>query len=162
MKNEFTILKSNSNYEINRKGQVRNVKTKRIIKAHLNKITGYIQINLRKNKETKMNYMHRLLAEAFMGLDSTGYERVVDHIDGNKSNNNLDNLRIITQRENTSKKHLKENRTSKYTNITFCKRNNRFVAVLFIKNKNKFICSDKNEDKCNEKLLKYKKMNNIV
>lgn len=42
--------------------------------------------------------LHRLIIEHFIGAIPDGY--VVDHIDGNKLNNRLDNLKICTQKDN--------------------------------------------------------------
>jgi hypothetical protein len=58
--------------------------------------SGYEQIKIRKKWFT----IHRLVAEYF--VDGYFEGAVVDHIDGNKLNNNADNLRWITQRENVS------------------------------------------------------------
>ena len=45
--------------------------------------------------------VHRFVAEAFVKNDSPGIKTQVDHIDGDKQNNNADNLRWVTSRENT-------------------------------------------------------------
>ena len=50
--------------------------------------------------------VHQLVATAFLGYDRTKYDRhnvlstVVDHIDFDRANNNISNLRLITQLEN--------------------------------------------------------------
>ena len=46
----------------------------------------------------KREYVHRLVAEAFLGSSHDG--AVVDHIDGDTTNNRLKNLRWVTQRQN--------------------------------------------------------------
>lgn len=46
----------------------------------------------------KIVYVHRLVYEAFKGEIPEGLE--IDHIDGNKHNNNPDNLRVVTRKEN--------------------------------------------------------------
>ena len=45
--------------------------------------------------------VHKLMAIAFWGID-TDSQTVVDHINMNKEDNRLENLRIVPQRENTS------------------------------------------------------------
>lgn len=64
---------------------------------------GYKQIVLyRPGEEGKTWLVHRLLAKAFLGAED-GDGRVVDHIDGNKENNRIDNLELITPKENTAR-----------------------------------------------------------
>ena len=62
------------------------------------------------NVRGKSEYGHRLIAETFLNLDITS-NLVVDHIDGDKTNNALSNLRIVTQKENLN--FAKQNKTTK-------------------------------------------------
>lgn len=58
---------------------------------------GYVEVELSKNKSNKVFYVHRLVAEHFIGsVDNMQ----VNHIDGNKSNNNVSNLEIVTAKHN--------------------------------------------------------------
>jgi len=50
--------------------------------------------------------VHRLVAQTFIGPQLPG--RVVDHIDRNKLNNSLSNLRYVTQQENTQNRNHEE------------------------------------------------------
>lgn len=57
---------------------------------------GYLQVGVGSPKKTKT--VHRLVAEVFIGEIPNGYH--VNHKDGNKQNNRLDNLEIVTASEN--------------------------------------------------------------
>lgn len=86
-------------YQINKKGEVFSLLTNKILKGS-NNGNGYIQVQL-KNKENiyKMKYIHRLVAENF--LINSDNSKEVNHKDGHKSNNNLNNLEWCTKSENT-------------------------------------------------------------
>ena len=59
---------------------------------------GYCVVKLSKDGVSKLKTVHRLVYEAFCGDIPDGFE--VDHIDFNRSNNCIDNLRILNHREN--------------------------------------------------------------
>ena len=61
---------------------------------------GYCQITV----NGKGILVHRLIMEAFHGKS----DLTVDHIDGNKENNNLNNLEYVTQAENVKRFHDKK------------------------------------------------------
>ena len=60
---------------------------------------GYITVNLSKNGKSNTKRVHRLVAETFLGES----DLQVDHIDGDKLNNRLDNLEYVTPKENTQR-----------------------------------------------------------
>jgi hypothetical protein len=65
---------------------------------------GYIQLSVKvKGSYSKSILIHQLIAAAFLDYKFQGHKLVVDHIDSNKLNNHIDNLRIVTARENVSK-----------------------------------------------------------
>lgn len=69
---------------------------------------GYVSVNLRSPNRTE--YVHRLVAEAF--LSNEDQKPHVNHIDSNKSNNQVTNLEWCTHDENM-KHHKKSKRTTK-------------------------------------------------
>lgn len=71
----------------------------KILKPSKNE-TGYLNIGLHKNKKQKTFKVHRLLMFAFKP-DEYFEGAQVNHIDGNKLNNSLDNLEWCTPKENT-------------------------------------------------------------
>lgn len=74
---------------INRKGKN--------LKIDLNS-ANYSRVTLSKSGKTKRFFVHRLVYEAYYG-EIEG-ELQVHHIDENKQNNAIDNLMLVTQREN--------------------------------------------------------------
>jgi hypothetical protein len=70
----------------------------RNLKPMLNKVTGYLQVNLRSNNVAKTYRIHYLVANAF--LSKVEGKSQINHKDGNKLNNELSNLERVTAREN--------------------------------------------------------------
>lgn len=86
------------NYSISNLGRVRNDKTGRILKQKTEK-DGYFEVNLYRKTQRKTFRVHRLVALAFIPqLDKNRNE--VDHIDFDRKNNRVDNLRWLTTQEN--------------------------------------------------------------
>lgn len=76
----------------------KNIKRGKILKLYISK-KGYLQVNLTKNRQSKTSSVHRLVATAFIQNPKNKPE--VNHIDGNKQNNKIDNLEWVTSSENT-------------------------------------------------------------
>jgi hypothetical protein len=89
-------------YEISNKGRVWGCRRKKIRVCN-RWGSDYLKILLCKKGETELFNVHRLVAEAFIGPMQQGY--CVNHKDGVKSNNNLDNLEYVTPKENTAHAH---------------------------------------------------------
>lgn len=94
-------IERNDNYSINKQGQVRNDKTSHIKKPTLNKRNGYLVVDLYKDNKREKVPIHRLVAEAF--IPNPENKLTVDHIDGNRQNNSIDNLRWATYGEQNSR-----------------------------------------------------------
>ena len=60
---------------------------------------GYVFVQFRSNGKRRNYYVHRLVAEVFIGKPENG-EFVVDHLDHNRRNNYAGNLEWVTQKEN--------------------------------------------------------------
>ena len=61
-------------------------------------VRGYLRVKLYRNAQPKMYLVHRIVADAFIPNDDNKSQ--VNHKDGNKSNNNVENLEWVTQSEN--------------------------------------------------------------
>ena len=87
-------------YEVNENGIVRNVKSKKILKQRINQ-RGYYTIGYNDSEKGHSipKEVHRLVAETF--LKDFDKFPVVNHIDGNKLNNNVTNLEMCTYSHNS-------------------------------------------------------------
>lgn len=99
-------------YEVSTSGQIRSVPRRiigsdekihaskgKLLKQHI-RDDGYLMVKLyeRGGRKSKSVYVHRLVLEAFIGCCPEGMEAC--HEDGNKTNNNLSNLRWGTPKSN--------------------------------------------------------------
>jgi hypothetical protein len=99
-------------YQVSNDGCVRRVKTGRILKPGPSG-NGYLTVHLYADGKPKTCKVHRLVAEAF--VPNPDNKPDVDHVDRNKLNNHVSNLRWATGAENnintagrtnTGKKHI--------------------------------------------------------
>lgn len=92
-------------YEISNFGDVRRIAKSRgavvgrVIAQTFNKYRGYYSVSLHKRRKTKRVAIHILLMETFVGKRPEGY--TINHKDGNKINNKLENLEYCTKSENS-------------------------------------------------------------
>lgn len=87
-----------NNYAVSDTGQVKNVKTDKILSQHLRNNDGYLQVSLWAQGKRKSFPVHRLVALNF--LDNSDNKRDVNHINGIKTDNRVENLEWVTPSEN--------------------------------------------------------------
>lgn len=90
-------IKGFENYVLFENGKILNTNTGRYLKIRISKV-GYPIAQLWKNNKGHIRYMHRLLMEAF--VNNPENKNQVNHIDGDKTNNDLTNLEWCTGSEN--------------------------------------------------------------
>lgn len=96
------LINGYTNYEIDEEGKVVNLTTGNQLKGSISE-HGYLYYRLSKDNKKQMFYAHRLVAEAF--LPNPNNLPVVNHIDGNKLNNNVNNLEWVSYSDNTKHAH---------------------------------------------------------
>jgi hypothetical protein len=99
-------------------------------------VDGYVNVAGRK--------AHVLVAMAFLNHQPCGHNLVVSHIDGNKLNNNLDNLEVVTQSQNILRKDLPK--SSIYNFVSFDDLTKRYKVMMKFEGKYRYFGSFSNED----------------
>lgn len=144
-------IKGWEDYTIDIDGNVFSKRKNKFLKQTINKY-GYCKVKLQKNKYKKLYSVHRLVAETF--IDNPNNYPCVNHIDSNKTNNNIKNLEWVTYKQNTEhaiKNHRFDNMAK--TNKERMKRN----KVYLISNGYK-----KANEKRSKKVMQYDKNKNLI
>ena len=132
---QWRLISEFPNYMVSSCGRVMNIRTFRVLKPLNNRVLKplnnrgeYLYVYLCSNVKTSHKYIHRLLAEAFI-LNLTDLP-CVDHIDRNKLNNHISNLRWCTREENQHNRSKNKNGTSMYKGVSFHKASNKWQAKI--------------------------------
>jgi hypothetical protein len=106
----------------------KNNKIKGTQASRLKKSNGYQEVTINKKK----HYAHRLIFMMFNGY----WPEQIDHIDGNRSNNLISNLREATNAQNNRNTKLRATNTSGYKGVYMSKQSGRFIARITVNYKN--------------------------
>ena len=151
-------------YEISNFGRIKKLKygyrkPDNIINPGVDK-RGYVLVVLIVNKKRKTVYLHHLVWDTFGNKKRSGKILQIDHIDGDRSNNKISNLHLVTQRENVSKGYVQNgNKTSRYTGVSWSKQMGKWRAQIYMNGKNECLGHFKSERKA---YLVYQKMLNKI
>jgi hypothetical protein len=97
---EFEAIKNYPKYLINKQGQIYSIQYKKLLTQQI--MDGYYYLNLTNDTGKHKCRIHRLLALQYIPTDDITLE--IDHIDRNRGNNNLDNLRWVNHYDNNINK----------------------------------------------------------
>lgn len=90
---------------------------------------GYLHINL----IGKCRLVHILVCESFLNHNQNDKNLVVNHINAIRSDNRLENLEIITIRENATYGAIKKNNSSNFTGVCFNKQKQKWCSQIHFK-----------------------------
>ena len=99
-------------------------------KAGSKRTSGYIAIVINK----KPYYSHRLIFAMFHGF----FPKFIDHINGNKSDNRIENLREATKAQNQFNIPKLKNNTSGIKCVSWSNKDKKWIVRLSVNKKNKY------------------------
>jgi hypothetical protein len=125
----WRLIDDYDNYSVSSFGRVRNDDSGKVLKAGINS-SGYYAVSLCNNGKKKNVYIHRLVTHAF--IDNHNNKGYVDHIDNNKLNNKIPNLRWVTSKENNQNRSISKRNTSGIKGVSYNKRDKKWHANIRI------------------------------
>lgn len=133
-------------YAVSDDGRVFNLQRGIEMKQHIT--GGYMYVKLRSNGEYINERVHRLVYESFKGRIIPNL--VIDHIDGDRLNNNLTNLRQITTRENTTYGWRNHKTSGLPTGVREFKQSGIFGAEISIEGERYYLGSSHSAEEASE------------
>lgn len=134
-------------YKASNKGRIKSLdryvynsaKTKRFVKGIILKNSigthGYNSVMLTNRDKRKRILVHKLIFEAFYGVDSNR-KIVIDHINDNKLDNRLENLQLVSNRFNSTKK---AKGYSSYVGVSYNKKRKKYNSAILVDGKSIFL-----------------------
>lgn len=120
------------NYQVSNFGRIRNSTTGRILKPSVS-TAGYLNVTLSKNGKIKNHAIHKLVAKEF--IENPDGKICADHIDRNKLNNHVENLRWVSSSENNRNRSIASNNSSGFKGVSFYKPSKKYVAHIYYEGK---------------------------
>ena len=127
-------------YELSDHGRIKSYSRGKIkiLKGGFDK-DGYRMIVLCEDGKRKTTQIHLLVWDHFGDKPRDGHKLQVDHRDENKLNNHINNLQLLTNRENTTKYFKTQKTASKYTGVSWFAPQKIWKASIVINKKQKLI-----------------------
>lgn len=148
-------------YKVSENGNLKSIKKgkEKLLNGSVSN-KGYIQYTLNWKEKNKYNVYtaQQLVAIAFLDHNpnsTSGY--VIDHINDNRLDNRLENLRLVSNHENSIKRYNKK----QLFGASKIKKNDRWVSIIWHNNKNVYLGSFNSELEAHLNTMNYMKKNNI-
>ena len=125
---EYRTIPGFSNYEVSNLGNIWNTKTGYVLSTRSKDKDGYVKISLYISGRAYFKRLHILVAISF--LDNPENRPCVDHINGDKADNRIVNLRFATIKENAQNSKISSRNTSGIKGVCFNKINGTWKASI--------------------------------
>lgn len=132
---EWKTIKEFENYEVSSNGDIKRIcsydknkhlRKEKILKPRINKC-GYLYVILTNNEIRKTLTVHRLIAKAF--IPNPENKPQVNHINGIKTDNRIENLEWVTNQENVLKRYEIGIVGNNYKSVSQYDKNNRLIRI---------------------------------
>ena len=112
---------------------------------------GYFLIEIAKQGY----YVHRIIASCFLGLNIKNSDEHIDHYDGVRTNNCVENLRVGTQQENNWNNHAAKG-------CSWDKKRNKWHAYITLNNKQIYLGYFETEEEAHQAYLDAKLIYHVI
>ena len=121
-------------YEVSTLGRVKSTRYNKEVILKNGTSREYFNVTLQVKGHKKTFKVHQLVAMTFLNhKPNRTQDLVIDHINDNPLDNRLENLQVVTSRENVWKKQIKK--SSKYRGVCWHKSTNKWRAKISVKYK---------------------------
>ena len=151
---ELIVYETGIIHKLNKHTKKFNVIPIKLTEITLKNNKQYCVTEIKHNNIKHKVRIHRIMAVAFLNLDIENKKDMVDHIDGNTQNNNIINLRIVTNQENQF------NNTC--FGVSLRKDNNKYRARIRLNNKLIDLGTYENEKDARNAYLEAKKKYHVI
>ena len=144
-KNDERLIEASPHYAIAECGGLARVSTPYKMRKGVKMGVGFDSVNgmgykffsfrLRKNANNFPIYSHRMIFYLYHGT----LPKFIDHVDGDPLNNNIDNLRACTHRQNMRNRKTAKSCSSKYTGVCRYRKTGKWLASISIDNTKKHL-----------------------
>lgn len=128
-----------------------------------NKKQEYNKVTLSKDGKKRGYNVSQLVAMTYLNHTPDGHQLVIDHINGDKLNDSVENLQIVTSRENISSCHRNDRNilSSNFVGVNYHKQTDNWRAQIFFNKKRIYLGLYPTEIEASKAYQKFKKDNNI-
>ena len=124
------------NYQVSNIGRIRNASTGKILKG-IPHTAGYLHVKLTGTQGRRNEFIHRLVACEF--INNPDNKPCVDHINHDKTDNTVDNLRWATHSENSKNMSKRSHTSSHYLGVSWDSRRQKWRASITTKGRMRHI-----------------------